>query len=603
MVINVLPLDEITRQATQKVPSLDDGTGNSAIIRTLQDWGIHIYAGVNGGGIIHFAKYLRPIEELRQVREAVPQLLTVNEDVASFIPDGYNWATGKIAGAIFTTGGAAFLGQTGLLAAKMHNIPMVAVAALSGSKSHGKSPLQYTGKDGSNTIGVYRSLLGKGAIVLDTFDGLEGKLQQGQEILKESKPVAFLIVPDKMSEKVGRDIDVPWKEVPRGYDEPDVRKFLSKFPKETQGKRVVIYVGEEAARYKNIQDAITEFSAKLKAPVVYAMNGVNAVSPDNKQAAGFIGLGFNDYSWRLWKSLGKDDTVVCIGYDPGEYEMNSANIPGNVWHLTNETRPYGSRRNSFAHRVDGKYTKVKGDLELTLEALNTGLRDKKLENIQTVVPESLNDGDDYGPIKEDTIDLVDFYRALQKTVKPGSIFVHDVCQAYKDEQRVLMRPIPGVKRWDAHRDSFMSGGLGVAIGIKMGAPDAEVEYFVGDGCFAYNEGALAFARNLGLGIWVMDNGNHHIVDKGLDVIYGAELDRARHHSVVPRSDYAAIARAKFMEGYTLEDPGQLSIIFDKKYANSEANLSTVISIPVDGMRVIGQNPRLHTLGSQGKPTL
>lgn len=607
MAIVTPTLEDIAELGNKRLPSLEDGTGNAVIIRTLRDWGIYIFAGVNGGGIIHFAKYLRPFRRLKEVHEQVPQLFNIKEDTASFIPIGYHWATGKIAGATFTTGGAALIGQTGLLAAKMHNIPMVAIAALSGSKSHGKSPLQYTGEDGSNTVGIYKKLLGRGAIVLDSVDGLEDKLRQGQERLKESKPVAFLIVPDKMSEKVGREIDVPWKSEQRRYNESDVRKFLSKFPKGIEGKKVVIYVGEEAAKYQNIQDLITEFSSKLQAPVVYAMNSVNAISPDNKQAAGFIGLGFNDFSWRLWNSLGKEDVVVCIGYDPGEYEMNSANIPGNVWHLTNETKPYGSKRNSFAHRVDGKYTKVSGDLEMLLDAINAGLRDKKLGNIHIEVPTELNNSDDYGQFRKGTLDLVEFYRILQGIVMPGSFFVHDVCQAYRDEQRVLERPIPGVKRWDAHRDSFMSGGLGVAIGIKMGRPEAEVEYFVGDGCFAYIEGLLSFVtyKELGLGIWVIDNGNYSIVDTGLDVIYGKELDRERHHSVVPRSDYAAVARAKFMDGCKLECLEDLPTILNRRYNNSQkyGGLSTLISIPVDGLRVIGQNPRLLTLGKQGKPNL
>lgn len=588
------------------IPDLDDGTGNATLIKTLQGWGINNYSGVNGGGVIHFAKYLKPFGRLDEVSDPTPKLFTINEDIASFIPWGYYMESGEIAASLFTTGGAAYIGATGLYAAKMHNVPMVAVVALSASDAGGKSPLQYTGPEGSNTINTYQGLLGDGCLVIDDLGGLEEKLMQGMVILQQSKPIAFLFHPDVLSRKVEREFDVPWEEKPREVKKEDIGRFLSEFPDEVKGKRIIIYVGEEAARYEGIKELITELSTRLHAPTLYSMNSVNAVSPDNLFAAGYIHFGFNDFSMELWKSLTLDDVVVCVGYDPGEYEMNSTNVPGNVWHFTNETHPYSSQDGGFAHRVQGKYRQVRGDLELTLQSILEGLRGKTLENIPIDVPANLNTNENYGPNHPGTVDLVKFYPELIGLIQDGTTIVNDVSQAYKDFQRVTQRPIPGVKVLSSHRDSMMGGGFGVAIGAKFAHPYRRVLYFAGDGCFKYFGGALGFAQNLGLGLIVMNNGIHHTVDKGLDVIYGDSLHRERHHGRVPRDNYVAIARGQGWNAHHYQQgKGNLRYVMDQFARNMAGPIptSTLISMLVDGERVIGQNPRLNTLGSQGRSNL
>ena len=192
------------KMATNNIPDLNDGTGNATLVSVLQSWGISLFSGVNGGGVIHFAKYLKPLRRLDEASNTTPQLFTINEDIASFIPIGHYWASGKIAASLFTTGGAAYYGATGLIGAKSHNVPMVAVAALSASDAEGKSPLQYTGPGGAGTIGSYQSILGDGCLVIDDIGGLEEKLIQGREILPR---IAGLEAPVARGMLEGR----PWR--------------------------------------------------------------------------------------------------------------------------------------------------------------------------------------------------------------------------------------------------------------------------------------------------------------------------------------------------------------------------------------------------------
>lgn len=587
------------QKTLSNIPDLNDGTGNATLTNILNGWGINLSAGVNGGGLIHFTKYWEPFTSLSQLNDSTPRFLTINEDIAGFIPVGYYLATGKMAASFFTTGGAADLGLIGLNGAKAHNIPQIAIVALSASNSREKTPLQFTGEGGSNTIKKYKALLGDGCVVIDKIGELEEKLIQVRDTLLESKPTAVLFKADILSKKIEKPFEVPWIHKPKDINHQDIHKFLSTFPEESKGKKVIIYVGEEASRYNNIQDLITRFSTITKAPTLYSINSVNAISPKNNFAAGYIHLGFNDFSKELWDSLKKDDIVICIGYDPGEYEMNSTNVPGDVWHFTNEIKPYASINGAFAHRVKGKYRQVKGDLESTLNKILSELNGLQNEIIN--IPENLNYNEQYDSFDEDTVDLVKFYQEYSKLIKDKTIIVNDVCQAYKDFQRVTMRPIPDVEVFSSHRDSFMSGNFGVAIGSKLGQPNKRVEYFTGDGCFKYIGAALGFVKNFGIRVWVIDNGNHHIVDKGLDVIYGDSLARERHHAFLPKDDYVSIARAQGWNGNLLLP--NLSNLLEIMEGKDEDLISTLIQMPIDGMRVIGQNARLMNLGKQGSPNL
>jgi len=302
-------------------PSLVDSTGNSKIIEILSSWGINLYAGVNGGGVIHLAKYLLPFEGLGQANDGIPRMLNIPEHVASYVPLGHYLATGRIAGGLFTTGGATLLGASGLLDAKLHDIPAVYIIALNATTTRGMGPLQDVSPEGLNTISTIGSILGDSCILIDDITKLKDNLIKAQEILKQSKPVAFVFYPDVLSKDV-EDFKLPWENKPEEPNKQDIDKFLREFPDEIKNKRVVLYIGEEAERYKGIKELITKFSKIIKAPIVYSMNAVNAVEAKNEYSAGYISFGFNDYAKELWDSLTEKDIVVFLGFDPGEYELN-----------------------------------------------------------------------------------------------------------------------------------------------------------------------------------------------------------------------------------------------------------------------------------------
>src|SRR5207249_9366209 len=171
-------------------------SGNAVLIDTLRRWGIHFYAGVNGGGVVHVAKHLEPMYELPPATDTTPRMLTMGEYVAGFVPLGYWYATGKIAGCVTTTGAATKLGGSGMTDAKLHNIPAVYLIALNSTMSIGLGPLQDVSVHGMNVVPQLQAELADGCVVIDDVDTMEEQLERAQSILLESKPVAICFYPD-----------------------------------------------------------------------------------------------------------------------------------------------------------------------------------------------------------------------------------------------------------------------------------------------------------------------------------------------------------------------------------------------------------------------
>src|SRR5205807_7817358 len=294
-----------------------------------------------------------------------------------------------IGGCITTTGAATKLGGSGLTDAKLHNIPAVYLVALNSTMSIGQAPLQDVSIHGMNIVPQLQAELGEGCIVIDDIDTMEEQLERAQAILMESRPVAIAFYPDILSKTV--NVNVPSQPRERGFRPQDIERFVEDFPRIADGRRVVIYVGSEAARWPGMPALTTRLSELVQAPTVWSVNGANAVSPENPYGFGYRSFGGNDEAMKLWRSVGPDDVVITLGFDSGEYSLNVGSIrAGHVWHFTAWNEPYGHIDGDFRHRVDGDYRVVRGDIEQTLEYVVPLLRGNVVDRPRIAVPKDLN---------------------------------------------------------------------------------------------------------------------------------------------------------------------------------------------------------------------
>lgn len=593
MTIATAPSPVQTKQFSQSIPALDQTSGNFALIDALKKWGVHFYSGVNGGGLIHVAKYLLPFTDLSQSGEGTPRMLTMSEYVSGFVPLGYYLASGRVAGCIATTGAATKLASSGITDAKLHNIPAVYIFALNSTLSIGNAPLQDVSMYGMNVVPQLQAELGDGCIVLDNIQTMQDRLRRARRILLESKPVAIVFYPDVLSKSV--QVDIPLFEKPREFSRKDVDEFLQIFPKQAENRRVIIYAGSEAARCDGIQQLTTELCEMLHAPAVWSVNGANAVSPNNRYGFGYISFGGNDKAMELWRSVNQNDVVITLGFDAGEYSLNLGKIPaGLVVHLTDLKEAYGHKNGEFRHRVAGEYRLVRGDIGSVLrEVLSHLKRDGLAPRPEIELPKNLNTRVISREVKEGCVDFIAFYEALNQLWQPHSIGFDDVCIAYKDRQYVTQRPHPHIRFYTTHDGSAMGGGFGLGVGAKIADPSLHTFIFSGDGCWRLFGGTLADAANLDLRLFIINNGTYGIVDKGLEVVI-PDVEKQRYHSKLPGIDFVAAAKAHGWEGFHLKpDLSNLKEIMDACYA--QRGQSILVDVPVDNDQVIGLNPRLYNL--------
>ena len=579
--------------AIQSDPSLERTSGNFALMDALRKWGITFFAGVNGGGLIHVTKYLEPFGDLSQAADGIPRLLTMSEYVAGFVPLGYYLASGRVAGCVTTTGAATKLGSSGLTDAKLHNIPAVYLVALNSTLSIGMAPLQDVSAYGMNIVPQLQAELGECCFVIDNINRLEDQLRRAQQLLFESKPVAIAFHPDILSRPV--EVEVSTEERPGGFCRRDVAAFLEKFPAQAEHRRVIIYVGGEAARCEGIEDLTTQLSELLHAPTVWSVNGANAVSQDNRYGYGYISFGGNDRAMELWHSVNPDDLVITLGFDAGEYSLNLGKIPaGAVWHFTGLSDAYGHKNGEFRHRVAGEYHLVRGHIGCVLKEILPRLRSNGVgPGPQSGAPGDLNTRVISRDVREGCVDLIAFYEALHRSWRPHSIGFDDVCVAYKDRQYVTQRPHPYIPFYTTHDGSAMGGGFGLGVGAKIANPALHTFVFSGDGCWRLFGGALADAANLDLRLFIINNGTYAIVDKGLEVII-PEVDKRRYHGKLPSIDFVAAAKAHGWDGFYLKpDLSNLNEIMDACY--SRRGQSILVDVPVDPDQIVGLNPRLLNL--------
>ena len=572
---------------------LETKSGNAVLIETLRRWGVRFFAGVNGGGVVHVAKHLEPYHELAHSADATARMLTMGEYVAGFVPLGYWLASGRIAGCVTTTGAATKLGGSGMTDAKLHNIPAVYLIALNSTLSIGNAPLQDVSEHGMNIVPQLEAELGEGCVVIDNLDTLEDDLRRAQRILKRNKPVAIAFHPDVLSRET--DADVSWTSHPRTFSARDVAEFLAEFPRVAKGKRVVVYVSGEAATAPKIRTLTTVLSKVLKAPTVWSVNGANAVARDNEYGYGHISFGGNDRAMELWRGLGKDDVVVALGFDAGEYSLNLAKIPaGHVYHFTDLHDAYGHKQGDFRHRAANEYRMVRGDIGLVLEEVLPRLAESCKDRPNTPpAPMSLNTREPAKNARHGTVDFQEFYERIDKMWRPGSIGFDDVCIAYKDRQWVTQRPNPNIPFWTMNDGSAMGGGFGLGVGAKAANPDLHTFVFTGDGCFRLFGGALADAATMDLRVFVVNNEVYGIVDKGLEVII-PEYEKKNYHSKLPHIDFVKHAEAHGWDAVRIApDLSNLKDTMDAAYERK--GRSMLIDLPVDADQILGLNPRLNNL--------
>lgn len=560
------------------------------LIDTLKNWGISIYTGVTGGGVIHLLKHLCPYNIDHTDN---PEFFTLAEYGAGFAPLGYYLASGKMAAAVATTGAATKLITCGLTDAKMHDIPAVYIVPLSEAATIGLAPLQDTSSYGNHIIEQLEAELPDGVFILDDQSTLPEQLTLAKAQLDKSKPVVFVLV--------NGVLNMPIKQLPimpepkhKIVNDIHLEEYITELRKASKDKRIVIFVGEEMARYHNATKLTTKLSEELKAAVVWSINGANAVDRDNEYGYGYISFGGNDESMALYGSLGENDVLLILGACPDEYTVNLKKFTAShTFYMGSIPNAYGMIGNSLKHTAEGKYHQIIGPLDKMVKKLIEAVKKESFVNkAAKPAPENLNNKP-LQKARKEYVDMSVLYQKLDEWWPKNSVGFDDVCIAYKDRQYVVQRPNNNIQYYSLYRGSAMGGAYGAAVGAKLADPKRPVFLFTGDGCFRLFGASMGEVRHLGLVMFVINNETLAIVEQGLGILL-PDTVKPNYHADIDSIDYCGLARACGWDAEKLNpDLSNLNDIL-KKMGKKEKR-SLLIEIPVDAKQLLGSNPRLNNL--------
>ncbi|MCL1927792.1 MAG: biosynthetic-type acetolactate synthase large subunit [Treponema sp.] len=463
-------------------------SGARILVESLIREGVDTIFGIPGGYVLHI------YDELYKNRDRIRHILVSHEQHAAHAADGYARASGKTGVCIATSGPGATNLVTGIAAAYMDSIPLVAVT--------GNVPLHLLGKDSfqeTDIAGITMPVVKHNWIVKDVRE-LSEVVREAFIVARGGRPGPVLIdIPaDVSAAKTGwtDNLNVKWEEgdvvgsrakrlsernVSITFSDADIKKAAEMIKHAT---RPMIYAGGGV----NLADAsreVTILSNRLKAPIALSLMGIGAISPSFPLCTGLIGMHGTAASN---KAVQKTDLLIVVGARFSDRVTNKPDhFARNAQILHIDVDPAEINKNRFSD------FSVIGNVKVILNAIIKKLP-KSLENQWNGEIEKL--------IAEDKLKS-NHKKKPEPFLHPG--FIMETTAKRMSSKTIVVTDVGQHQIWAAQyypvtnpRSFISSGGLGAmgfglgaALGAKLANPDRPVLLFTGDGSFRMNNGELA----------------------------------------------------------------------------------------------------------------
>ena len=475
--------------------------GAQIICESLIAEGVSIVFGHPGGAVLPLYNALYEYPELRHV-------LVRHEQGGSHAAEGYARATGAVGVCMATSGPGATNMVTGLQAAKMDSVPMVAIT--------GQVVRSMLGKEGfqeADTLSITKSATKKNYLVMEAKDLAQTIFDAFREA-QSGRPGPVLIdVPRDVQQEL-TEFSYPPRVRPqdpavRSKEDPNILEAARLV---NSAERPVIIVGH-GVHISQAWDQLQTLAELADIPVANTLHGVGAFPRSHSLSLGMMGM-HGIYSTNL--AVDQADLILGVG-------------------LRFDDRVVG-REGSFSPHAKVIHIEVDpGQIEkmVKTEVALVGDARTKLMELTTHV----NPGEHTG-WRQSIQRLTEDHPCI---VPPGSKLT---CQYVLQELSLLLGEqedfvvVTGVgqhQMWAAQflevdkPNSFLSsGGLGVmgyeipaAMGAQLGRPEAAVWSIAGDGGFqmTVQELATIASEKLPVKIALINNGELGMVRQWQELFY------------------------------------------------------------------------------------
>ena len=512
-------------------------TGAQIVCESLLREDVEVTFGLPGGAILPLYGAMPQYPQLRHI-------LVRHEQAAAMAADGYARVTGKPGVCIATSGPGATNLVTGIAAAQMDSIPMVAITGQVPRAAIGKDAFQET-----DMTGITLPITKHNYLIMSAAE-IPQAIKEAFYIANTGRPGPVLIdIPkdvllnDEAEFFYPDEVDLP------GY-KPTLEGHPAQIQKAAQliaqAKRPVILAGHGIILSRAYQEA-QELAEKAQIPVVTTLLGIGSFPSDH-----FLNVGMPGMHGMAYASMAIDeaDLLISLGMrfdDRVTGRLSSFAPNAKVIHI--DVDPSEISKNVRAT------VPIVGDLKRVLRALLPHVEPAvHSEWVQRV--EQMRIDHPSSKIR-DTQQLLPQYilRTLSEITEGKALIVTGTGQH---------------QMWAAQHCQFKepnglitSGGLGTmgfevpaAIGAKVGRPDKAVWSIAGDGGFQMTlcDLATCVENNIAVKFAIMNNGYLGMVRQWQEFFYNKEYT-ATSYSHNP--DFVKLAEAYGIKAIRVTDKSQV----------------------------------------------
>jgi len=531
--------------------------GAQILVETLQREGVDVAFGIPGGANLPTFDAL--------YRSKINVVLTVHEQGAAHMADGYARASGKVGVCLATSGPGATNLVTGIATAFMDSIPMVAITGQVRTSVIGNDAFQE-----ADTIGVTRPITKHSYLVKDPRD-MARVVREAFHIARTGRPGPVLIdLPVDVTVNEA-EFNYPESVEIRGYKvlaTPEINlDEVSRVARAiNKSKKPIIYAGAGVI-HSGAASELIELAHKAKIPVTTSLLGLGGFPETDPLSLGMLGMhGFEYTNY----AVAQCDLLIGIGarFDdrvtgkPDEFAHNAKKV-----HI--DVDPSSINKTVMIdYPVIGDVKQVLQQLIKQVDAPDTQEWLKTIQDMTKKYPLTIRD---------------------KKKVLPQYI-IQEISKA-TEGNAVIATGVGQHQMWTAQyyrfnkpRSLITSGGLGTmgyglpaAIGAQFGRPKDVVWDIDGDGSFSMTSVELATAakNKLPIKVAIMNNQYHGMVRQWQDLFYEGRHAQTEINSI----DFVKLAEANGCIGIRVDKKKDVRSAIDRAMKISDQPV--VIEFMVD----------------------
>jgi acetolactate synthase-1/2/3 large subunit len=497
--------------------------------------GVRVAFGIPGGLISPVFDSIADVPGMKLVT-------TRHEGMAGFAAMGHALATGRPALVMTTSGPGLTNAITGVAAAAVEGLPLIAIAGEVSTAAQGRGAIQDGSTNALDAVAMMRTICRWTARIQSPEDAA-GIVEEAMAIACGPRPgPVFLSLPLDIGNARGRATRMALGEVP-APPMPDAAACAEAAIRLRRAKRPLLVIGNGA---RGAHAEILELATRLACPVVTTPHAKGVFPESHPLHLGGIGLGGHPSAT---KYLAASPDVVCIiGSRLNDYTTNGWSLPLNgtdaTFQIDREARLVGR---NYAVTLG-----ILGDAALAVRAMLRAL--PKTSVIRAAVggiervsgrPRSVGTGDKLDPYT--------VFAKLQAAY-PDATWAVDQGEhcAYAIHYLTVDRP-------DRFRTmvgmASMGSGIGIAIGMRQADPSRTVVGVCGDGGFAMHAGEIltCVENDIDLVLAVINDGRWNMVHHGFRKVFGRLPVGLPEHV----ADLAGVANNFGAIGVRIDAPEQL----------------------------------------------